>query len=172
MGATLAELPMGTAPTRVDRPRSARPRSQADAEPPALTGRRSDGCDRPLRSAAALRQPALSVPGPRRESDRSLLRAYADGDEGAFERLYRRHHARLHAHCLGLLLDDPSAAEDAVQEAFLRLCLRAARGVDETIGVGAWLSGEVTRRCRAQLRDGARTHLVDPHAPALLCIPD
>lgn len=43
----------------------------------------------------------------------------ADGDESAFERLYRRHVARVAS--LARWLGDPSDADDAVQEIFLRV---------------------------------------------------
>ncbi|MGH7562529.1 MAG: RNA polymerase sigma factor [Gemmatimonadales bacterium] len=43
----------------------------------------------------------------------------ADGDQSAFERLYRRHVARVAS--LARWLGDPSDADDAVQEVFLRV---------------------------------------------------
>ena len=132
-------------------------------------------CPRPTDGDALAAAPRLRVVGsvrrPHRDSDRSRLRAYAAGDESGFERLYLRHHDGLHAHCLGHL-HDPGLAEDAVQEAFLRLFLRAAHGVDDSFSVTAWLSRVATHLCRAQLRDRGRTQLVDPHATAMLSIPD
>jgi RNA polymerase sigma-70 factor (ECF subfamily) len=54
----------------------------------------------------------------------SDLRSAADGDQGAFERVVRRHQERLHRLCLRML-HDPGEAEEAVQEVFLKVYRRA-----------------------------------------------
>jgi RNA polymerase sigma-70 factor (ECF subfamily) len=61
---------------------------------------------------------------PEGETER-CVRLARHGDVGAFERLYRSHVGRVYALCLRLL-GDPDAAEDAVQEAFLRAWTRLA----------------------------------------------
>jgi RNA polymerase sigma-70 factor (ECF subfamily) len=53
------------------------------------------------------------------DPDGEDVRLAADGDHAAFERLYRRHVARVHSLARWLL--DPSEAEDAVQEIFIRV---------------------------------------------------
>lgn len=60
------------------------------------------------------------------EEDRALLRAARSGDEAALERLLIRHGEALYRLCLGIL-PEPSDAEDAVQEVFLRLLRTLSR---------------------------------------------
>ena len=53
-------------------------------------------------------------------SDEALVAAWLDGDERAFERLFRRWQTPLARH-LERMLDDAAAADDLVVETFLRL---------------------------------------------------
>lgn len=55
----------------------------------------------------------------------ALIRAIATGDARAFERLYSQWQRPMLAYALGLLAADRSAAEDAVDEAFLDIWNRA-----------------------------------------------
>lgn len=52
--------------------------------------------------------------------DARLVERARGGDAGAFETLYRRHAGRVHAVCRRIT-GDPTRAEDAVQEVFVRL---------------------------------------------------
>ena len=52
-------------------------------------------------------------------TDRDDVRRVLDGDPDAFAPLVRRHEARVRALCASLL-KDPSDAEDAAQESFLK----------------------------------------------------
>ncbi len=63
---------------------------------------------------------------PSEASDEALFAAWRDGDEAAFERLFRRYQAPLARH-LTRMLDDPAAAEDLTIETFLRLHEHRAR---------------------------------------------
>jgi len=52
------------------------------------------------------------------ELDRADVGQAADGDTRAFERIYRRHAARIHSLCARML--SPQEADDAAQEVFIR----------------------------------------------------
>jgi RNA polymerase sigma-70 factor (ECF subfamily) len=69
----------------------------------------------------------------------------------AFPRLYREHHARLHAH-IHRLCGEPDLAADIVQEAFVRLH-RRGRAPDST---GAWLVTVANNLLRNALTQRAR----------------
>lgn len=58
---------------------------------------------------------------PAESADHALVRAAADGDRHAFERLYRRHSARVFAVILRLQGGDRARAEDLTQDAFVRV---------------------------------------------------
>lgn len=58
---------------------------------------------------------------PAESADHALVRAAVDGDRYAFERLYRRHAARVFAVILRLQGGDRGRAEDLTQEAFVRV---------------------------------------------------
>jgi len=70
-------------------------------------------------------------------SDRDLLDAYLRGDAQAFEALVAREEARLLRYA-SVLLRDSDAAQDVVQDAFLRL-IREARRLDGIENLSAWL---------------------------------
>jgi RNA polymerase sigma-70 factor (ECF subfamily) len=55
-----------------------------------------------------------------RKSDRELARLAAEGDESAFEELYRLHHRRVYSLCLRMT-QNPVEAEDLTQEVFVLL---------------------------------------------------
>jgi len=52
--------------------------------------------------------------------DFDLTRAAADGDMGAFEEIYKRHHRRVYSICLRML-QSPTEAEDLTQDVFIQL---------------------------------------------------
>jgi RNA polymerase sigma-70 factor, ECF subfamily len=52
------------------------------------------------------------------DQDRDDVRLAQDGDTAAFERVYRRHTARIHALCSRML--SPEEADDLTQEVFIR----------------------------------------------------
>lgn len=60
------------------------------------------------------------------EGESALVRRAANGDVGAFERLYRRHVGRLHGTILRLVGMDRARAEELTQDAFVRAWQRLA----------------------------------------------
>ncbi|MEV8517357.1 RNA polymerase sigma factor [Dactylosporangium sp. NPDC051484] len=100
--------------------------------------------------------------------DADLLRAVADGDEGALRLLFDRHApwivARLRRRCA-----DPDAVDDVLQDTFVAVWKGAERwrGDGE---VGAWLWGIAVRRLISRLRRSpvAWTFLADGEADAPL----
>ncbi len=66
------------------------------------------------------RRPVLSLEDPAAESERAQIQACARGDVAAFEALYHSHGGRLKSVARNLL-GNAADAEDAVQEAFLKL---------------------------------------------------
>ena len=78
------------------------------------------------------------VDEPNLVSDAELLRLIGEGSESAFRALWARYGTAVYRVCRGVLRD-PEAAEDATQEAFVRIW-RGASTVDESKGKpAAWL---------------------------------
>ncbi len=105
-------------------------------------------------------------PDPEGLSDDQLMAAVADGNCAALEKLYDRHVQR----CFGIavwLVQDPSLAEDIVQEAFIKLWSRPqifspGRGTFQ-----AWLLVIVRNRAVDELRKAKRRsdlHMMPLHA--------
>lgn len=86
---------------------------------------RREATSRPT-GAGANPRPSAMDDDPSEASDEALFAAWRDGDEAAFERLFRRYQAPLARH-LSRMLDDPAAAEDLTIETFLRLHEHRAR---------------------------------------------
>ena len=53
-------------------------------------------------------------------TDLQLARSAAQGDMGAFEEIYKRHHRRVYSICMRML-QSPSEAEDLTQDTFIQL---------------------------------------------------
>ena len=66
-----------------------------------------------------------------------VIRMAQRGDEGAFERLYRLHNARVHALCMRMLRN-PDEAEDSTQEVFLHV-FRKIQGFRGASAFSTWL---------------------------------
>jgi RNA polymerase sigma-70 factor, ECF subfamily len=91
-----------------------------------------------------------------------LARRLANGDLAAPRDLAERYHAALYRYALGLL-GDPSAAEDAVQEAFERAFAALGKYSEERIGalsVRAWLYRITLNVVRNAWRERRRAALV------------
>ncbi len=84
------------------------------------------------------------------EHDRASLDAYLRGDVRAFEALVSRYEGPLLGYA-ERMLGDGAAAQDAVQETFLRL-IREGRTIDHGETIGTWLF----RVCRNAGIDAAR----------------
>jgi RNA polymerase sigma-70 factor (ECF subfamily) len=83
-------------------------------------------------------------------SDEDLARAAAQGDLAAFERLLKRHSSRLLLFCTHVL-QDRAAAEDAVQETFLRVHVHLPR-YDPSKRFASWITAIAHNLCRDALR--------------------
>jgi RNA polymerase sigma-70 factor, ECF subfamily len=71
--------------------------------------------------------------------DHAWVAAARAGDTGAFEALYRRHAARIHALCLRMT-GSRAAAEDCVQEIFVQ-AWQHLDGFESRSSLGTWLHG-------------------------------
>lgn len=102
---------------------------------------------------AAPPDPAAATPVS--DGDHALLAAYVRRrDADAFSVLVDRHQGDL-LRLAHALLGDAHAAQDAVQEGFLRLCREADRllaGDGSHAGLGGWLCTVVRNQCLDQLR--------------------
>jgi RNA polymerase sigma-70 factor (ECF subfamily) len=105
-----------------------------------------------------------------RLDDVALLAAYRLGDVRAFEILFDRHRARLHALSVRYL-GDRAESDDVVQETFLRL-LRIADWVDKDFKVLAWLHRVASNLCVSVLRRRRRMQLVSGDEEWLLSAHD
>jgi RNA polymerase sigma-70 factor, ECF subfamily len=89
----------------------------------------------------------------------------ARGDESAFLMLYDRHAARVHALTLRIL-NDPMMAEEATQDAFLKLWSRARLFLGERGSLLLWLLTIARRTALDRLRlEGRRPVLSDSNDP-------
>jgi RNA polymerase sigma factor (sigma-70 family) len=70
-------------------------------------------------------------------SDERLARRAADGDQGAFEEIFRRYQQDLYRFCVGVLRE-PQDAQDAVQNTIVRV-LRALPGETRAMQLKPWL---------------------------------
>ena len=84
------------------------------------------------------------------DTDIILMQQVKKGDEAALRELIDRYRASLYRLALGLLTDR-AAADDAVQETFIRLWTRARR-YNPRHTVAAWLYTICARRCYDELR--------------------
>lgn len=108
-------------------------------------------------------------------SDVGLVKAYLEGDAGAFDTLFSRYHARVRAVAMRYVGDEHTA-EDLVQETFLNV-IRSITRIDETFNFGAWVHRIAVNICQDELRRrGRRAAHVDTSASdpddALLRIAD
>lgn len=98
-------------------------------------------------------------------TDTELMARVARGDEPAFLLLYDRHAARVHALTLRIL-NDPMLAEEATQDAFLKLWSRARLFLDERGSLLLWLLTIARRTALDRLRlEGRRPLLSDSNDP-------
>jgi len=101
-------------------------------------------------------------------SDEDLARAAAQGSLAAFEALVKRHSGPLLLFCRHVL-QDAAAAEDAVQETFLRVHVHLSR-YDPSRRFSSWITSIAHNLCRDALRVRGRERPIgglDPTAPEL-----
>src|SRR5512137_833279 len=92
------------------------------------------------------------------EADGALLRDYLRGDDAAFEELWRRHHAPVHALCRRWART-PEDARDLTQRAFVRAvgaARRVARGQGDDFPFRPWLLRIAANLGKNHLRDESR----------------
>lgn len=82
--------------------------------------------------------------------DVALVRAYLDGDAGAFDTLFTRYHSRVRGVCMRYVGDE-HLAEDLVQETFFNL-VRSLNRVDESFNFPAWVHRIAVNICQDELR--------------------
>lgn len=87
-------------------------------------------------------------------TDEELLQRVREGDPEALEGLVRRYHRPL-LHFAVRFLNDPDAADDVVQETFLRV-LQAAGRWRPTAKVSTWLYAIAANLCRDELKRARR----------------
>ena len=80
------------------------------------------------------------------DGDAELLRAVADGDRAAFDRLSRRHLDRAHGVALRMT-GGRADAEDVVQDVFLRLWLKPEAWRPGQAQFSTWLYRVIVNRC-------------------------
>jgi RNA polymerase sigma-70 factor, ECF subfamily len=98
-------------------------------------------------------------------NDSDLMSRVARGDEQAFLMLYDRHAARVHALTLRIL-NDPMLAEEATQDAFLKLWSRARLFLNERGSLLLWLLTIARRTALDRVRlEGRRPVLSDSNDP-------
>jgi RNA polymerase sigma-70 factor (ECF subfamily) len=101
-------------------------------------------------------------------SDVDLMRRTAAGDRGAFEALYRTHHATVYRFAR-LMTGSTTIAEDIVQEVFLALMRNASRYDPARASLTTYLYGSARHHTRRRLlRDRFLVRLDDQ---ADLCLP-
>jgi RNA polymerase sigma-70 factor (ECF subfamily) len=98
-------------------------------------------------------------------NDSDLMSRVAQGDEQAFLMLYDRHAARVHALTLRIL-NDSMLAEEATQDAFLKLWSRARLFLNERGSLLLWLLTIARRTALDRVRlEGRRPVLSDSNDP-------
>jgi RNA polymerase sigma-70 factor (ECF subfamily) len=91
-------------------------------------------------------------------SDRDLVVAFKEGDEGAYDEIYRRHSAKIRVVCSRRLSHDHDA-EEALQETFLR-AYQALPRFNGQYKLGPWLNRIAINVCIDQLRFRSRAEIV------------
>lgn len=88
------------------------------------------------------------------------LDGVADGDRGAFERVYRATSAKLFGICLRLLRDR-AEAEDTLQEVFVSIWHKAGQYDAQRASAIAWLAMIARNRCIDRLRSSKHLQYSD-----------
>jgi RNA polymerase sigma-70 factor (ECF subfamily) len=96
------------------------------------------------------------------DDDPRLLRLLRTGDTSAFARLYERYRGLLYAYCVRILID-PSLAEDAVQETFLKLRSHAG-GITDPGVLRSWLYRVARNEALGMVRQRRNGRTVDPES--------
>ena len=92
--------------------------------------------------------------------DATLVRSVVAGERAAFEQLMRRHNRRLYR-VARAVLDDPTEAEDALQEAYLTV-LKSLAQFRGDASLATWLSRVVLNECLGRRRRSQRRQNIVP----------
>lgn len=106
------------------------------------------------------------LPGPILPNESEFVSRLRDGDEDAYETLFRMHSGTMMAVARRFLRDSDDAA-DAVQDAFVS-AFRAIRSFVGGARLGTWLHRIVVNACLMKLRGQRRNRLIpldDSHVP-------
>jgi RNA polymerase sigma factor (sigma-70 family) len=110
-----------------------------------------------LRQGAAAAQSAATL------SDEALLQAFAQGQARAFEQLYARHHQALYRFVRRLLAQAAAdAAEEVIQDAWMKLVEQAPRWQPQGATVRTWLFTMAHHRAVDVLRRSGREVSLGP----------
>lgn len=112
--------------------------------------------------ALAAFRPSGTLPGAGALSDDEVVRRVLAGDAASFELIMRRYNQRLFRIARGILGDD-SAAEDAVQEAYLHAFEHLAQ-FEGRASFATWLTRIAVYAALAFRREWNRMTPLDPHA--------
>jgi RNA polymerase sigma-70 factor (ECF subfamily) len=93
-------------------------------------------------------------------ADLELAERARGGDHQAIAELYRQHRAALHRHACRMLYPDEAAAQDVVQEAFVR-AIAAIGQTREQLNFRAWVFRIATNLCLRQLTQRLRVSAND-----------
>lgn len=90
------------------------------------------------------------------ESDQGLVKTFlGTGDQASFRKLYRRHTPALYGLALRLTGGSEAAAQDAVQDTWIRAC-KTLGGFEWRSSLRTWLMGILINRLRELNRDCQR----------------
>lgn len=104
----------------------------------------------------------MTAPAPNDDDDDALMRAFAQGDARAFERLYARHHAALYRFVRRLLGRAEAAQVDEVfQDAWLRVVHARVRWSPQGASFRTWLFTLAHHRAIDVLRKSGRERSLD-----------
>lgn len=102
-----------------------------------------------------------------RDESAALAARARDGDQAAFEQLYRRHAGRVHAVCLRILADQ-GAAEECTQDAFVRAWDALGRFRGDS-SFSTWLTRIAINAALARLKlERRHLRLVQPSGTELM----
>ncbi len=117
--------------------------------------------DRPAEAAEPAPSPQPGCADP--PSDQDCLRRVMEGESEAMDILVERYQADL-LRTAAALLGEAAAAQDVVQEAFLRLCRERDRLVRDPRPLGGWLATVVRHACIDAIRARRPSRPVDDRA--------
>src|SRR6202167_2056653 len=103
-------------------------------------------------------------------NDAVLVRRMRRGDEGAFERIFQRHHAPLLSYCRHTL-GNQDEAEDALQQAFIKAHQALLHGTAPR-ELRPWLYTIARNCCLSAITARRTTTPLDDHTPALAGLSD